>query len=132
MCAAAIALLSIPLAFIAPRFALLAAVRGGREGLASRWALRDRGGVLCCPLLLCAIVGNARWRSGFLFTQASQTVWPSGLRRWLQAPVRKGVGSNPTAVKRRRDFWQFRREPVDTRAWTMANGWGEELTLSSA
>ena len=25
-------------------------------------------------------------------------VWPSGLRRWLQAPVRKGVGSNPTAV----------------------------------
>ena len=28
------------------------------------------------------------------------TVWPSGLRRWLQAPVRKGVGSNPTAVTR--------------------------------
>ena len=26
------------------------------------------------------------------------TVWPSGLRRWLQAPVRKGVGSKPTAV----------------------------------
>jgi hypothetical protein len=26
------------------------------------------------------------------------TVWPSGLRRWLQAPARKGVGSNPTAV----------------------------------
>ena len=26
------------------------------------------------------------------------TVWPSGLRRRLQAPVRKGVGSNPTAV----------------------------------
>ena len=26
------------------------------------------------------------------------TVLPSGLRRWLQAPVRKGVGSNPTAV----------------------------------
>ena len=25
-------------------------------------------------------------------------VWLSGLRRWLQAPVRKGVGSNPTAV----------------------------------
>ena len=30
----------------------------------------------------------------------TQTVWPSGLRRWLQAPVRKGVGSNPTAVSR--------------------------------
>ena len=29
---------------------------------------------------------------------ANTTVWPSGLRRWLQAPVRKGVGSNPTAV----------------------------------
>ena len=26
------------------------------------------------------------------------TVWLSGLRRWLQAPVRKGVGSNRTAV----------------------------------
>ena len=30
--------------------------------------------------------------------QCAMTVWPSGLRRWLQAPVRKGVGSNPTAV----------------------------------
>ena len=29
---------------------------------------------------------------------ALRTVWPSGLRRWLKAPVRKGVGSNPTAV----------------------------------
>ena len=27
-----------------------------------------------------------------------RTIWPSGLRRWLQAPVRKGVGSNPTVV----------------------------------
>ena len=27
-----------------------------------------------------------------------KTVWLSGLRRWLKAPVRKGVGSNPTAV----------------------------------
>jgi hypothetical protein len=26
------------------------------------------------------------------------TAWPSGLRRWLQAPVRKGAGSNPAAV----------------------------------
>ena len=26
------------------------------------------------------------------------TVWPSGLRRWLKAPFRKGVGSSPTAV----------------------------------
>jgi hypothetical protein len=28
----------------------------------------------------------------------AMTLWPSGLRRWLQAPVRKGVGSNPTGV----------------------------------
>ena len=28
----------------------------------------------------------------------AKTVWPSGLRRWLKAPVRKGVGSNLTAV----------------------------------
>ena len=27
-----------------------------------------------------------------------KTVWPSGLRWWLKAPFRKGVGSNPTAV----------------------------------
>jgi hypothetical protein len=32
------------------------------------------------------------------FQREQKTVWPSGLRRWLQAPVRKGVGSNPTAV----------------------------------
>ena len=36
-----------------------------------------------------------------LRTWANMTVWPSGLRRWLQAPVRKGVGSNPTAVSLR-------------------------------
>ena len=27
-----------------------------------------------------------------------KTVWPSGLRRWLKAPFRKGVGSSPAAV----------------------------------
>ena len=27
-----------------------------------------------------------------------KTVWPSGLRRWLKAPFRKGAGSNPAAV----------------------------------
>ena len=32
---------------------------------------------------------------------SNMTVWPSGLRRWLQAPARKGVGSNPTAVSLR-------------------------------
>ena len=27
-----------------------------------------------------------------------KTLWPSGLRRWLKAPFRKGVGSNLTGV----------------------------------
>ena len=27
-----------------------------------------------------------------------KTLWPSGLRRWLKAPFRKGVGSSPTGV----------------------------------
>ena len=31
-------------------------------------------------------------------SNTTRTVWPSGLRRWLKAPFRKGVGSNPTAV----------------------------------
>ena len=35
------------------------------------------------------LVLMSSWRPGQL---------PSGLRRWLQAPVRKGVGSNPAAV----------------------------------
>ena len=32
------------------------------------------------------------------FQSCTKTVWPSGLRLWLKAPFRKGVGSNPTAV----------------------------------
>ena len=41
------------------------------------------------------------WLTQILEKHASNTVWPSGLRRWLQAPVRKGVRSNPTAVTSR-------------------------------
>ena len=33
-----------------------------------------------------------------MVTLLTETLWPSGLRRWLKAPFRKGVGSNPTAV----------------------------------
>ena len=33
------------------------------------------------------------------FPEQQQAAWPSGLRRQLKALVRKGVGSNPTAVK---------------------------------
>ena len=40
----------------------------------------------------------------------AETVWPSGLRRWLKAPVRKGVGSNPTAVTSLRSFAFCKRE----------------------
>ena len=28
----------------------------------------------------------------------TETLWPSGLRRWLKAPFRKRVGSNPAGV----------------------------------
>ena len=51
-----------------------------------------------CPILKCS---SACWACALVAFTAEwprMTVWPSGLRRWLQAPVRKGVGSNPTAV----------------------------------
>ena len=38
--------------------------------------------------------GEGRWSVAATRSNRHQTVWPSGLRRWLQAPVRKGVGSN--------------------------------------
>ena len=45
---------------------------------------------------------NKNWRSyqptSVLIRSPGKPVWPSGLRRWRKAPVRKGVGSNPTAV----------------------------------
>jgi hypothetical protein len=41
---------------------------------------------------------RAAGRFAYYSSVDSKTVWPSGLRRWLKAPVRKGVGSNPTAV----------------------------------
>ena len=37
--------------------------------------------------------------SSFLKRTPHKTVWPSGLRRWLKAPVRTGVGSNFTALQ---------------------------------
>jgi hypothetical protein len=48
-------------------------------------------------------VQPAHWRTGITKSQRSsdsiqRTAWPSGLRRQLKALVRKGVGSNPTAV----------------------------------
>ena len=51
----------------------------GLEGLHDRW-------VRVCRVMRQSVLTPSR------------TVWPSGLRRWLKAPFRKGVGSNPTAV----------------------------------
>jgi hypothetical protein len=36
----------------------------------------------------------------FLFASATTAVWTCGLRRWLKAPVRKGMGSNLALVTR--------------------------------
>ena len=51
-----------------------------------------------CPfsVCVCQLQQIVLWVRACLRT--ARTVWPSGLRRWLKAPVRKGVGSNPTAV----------------------------------
>ena len=48
-------------------------------------------------------LGRLSLQSGGLLHAATKpstttTLWPSGLRRWLKAPFRKGVGSNPTGV----------------------------------
>ena len=50
------------------------------------------------PLLQSCCISGVRFIP-WLGCLGSMTVWPSGLRRWLQAQVRKSVGSNPTAVR---------------------------------
>ena len=47
-------------------------------------------------ILAIAVPANRNLLIANVCTCCASTVWPSGLRRWLQAPVRKGVGSNPT------------------------------------
>ena len=49
------------------------------------------------PVAICVVLFHFVPAAGGAGARA-KTVWPSGLRRWLQAPSRKGVGSNPTAV----------------------------------
>ena len=68
--------------FSFPGFAQNAVASCPRQALPSPWHTASRDGV--------SVPGSPR--------RVALTVWPSGLRRWLQAPVRKGVGSNPTAV----------------------------------
>jgi len=41
------------------------------------------------PRAVLAPAGKAQTHSAC--SQTTKTVWPSGLRRWLKAPVRKGV-----------------------------------------
>jgi hypothetical protein len=63
--------------------------------------------------------------AGMLLPTANMTVWPSGLRRWLKAPFRKGVGSNPTAVMcawRRPCALGSRFEASGTRANSFGSG----------
>ena len=63
-----------------------------------------------------------------------RTVWPSGLRRWLQAPVRKGVGSNPTAVTSHRCPQLLNRNQVLRNShlhatMTDAKGWRKHMRI---
>ena len=65
--------------------------------------VRRRHGVSDAPLVLCrsplsADIARVACGQQVRKHGLCKTVWPSGLRRWLKAPVRKGVGSNPTAV----------------------------------
>ena len=84
---------------------------GGAAGMAAQRAPRGGRGkfFVLKPLVRCFRPGfdgferrmgvsrSASPARGF----SAMTVWPSGLRRWLKAPVRKGVGSNPTAFNSR-------------------------------
>ena len=47
---------------------------------------------------LCHFLGGTRCFAPGNMEFLTRTAWRSGLRRWLQAPVRKGVGSSHTAV----------------------------------
>ena len=60
--------------------------------------------------------GHCRQPRGKSLHIMASTLWPSGLRRWLKAPVRKGVGSNPTAVT---GSWE---EAARTRSGTQHSG----------
>ena len=64
----------------------------------SRETNRERLGEAHDVLAMMGMVPRKEGLCAGLSCSASRTVWPSGLRRWLKAPFRKGVGSNPTAV----------------------------------
>ena len=61
-----------------------------------------------------------------------KTVWPSGLRRWLKAPFRKGVGSNPTAVRGGAGNFQV-EDPVGSGSSVWASVvWWQSTTVTGA
>ena len=60
----------------------------------------------CAPGALCLRTVSFIYAMACALIEEIKTVWPSGLRRWLKAPFRKGVGSNPTAVIDRAAFAQ--------------------------
>ena len=53
---------------------------------------------LATPLLLLIGWGSIVSADVIFLGRLYLTAWPSGLRRWLRAPVRKGVGWNPIAI----------------------------------
>ena len=74
---------------------------GQGVGLELRWALPAQVRTLSVSFSCFeeVVLVPCRARGKFCAsTTANATAWPSGLRRQLKALVRKGVGSNPTAV----------------------------------
>ena len=79
---------------------------GGGQGRGRGVQMRERKRVCCFEnrqgMLLCNGEVGRLYQCGILYNicdwRMDRTLWPSGLRRWLKAPVRKGVGSNPTGV----------------------------------
>ncbi len=49
---------------------------------------------------LWCLLAKRRFSTVFFPLARATIIWPSGLRRWLKAAVRKGLGSNPAAVTR--------------------------------
>ena len=64
--------------------------RGGMVALLASQRAHTHIAAEWVAMLLALVIAHVQHTFG--------TLWPSGLRRWLKAPVRKGVGSNSTGV----------------------------------
>ena len=71
---------------------------GQGVGLELRWALPAQVRTLSVSLVFTFAFRVFNWIIMDSAQPDNATAWPSGLRRQLKALVRKGVGSNPTAV----------------------------------